>query len=226
MKSQGTQTLVRATPSPPRAGPQPASDTLPALSRVGDTTTPLSPKSLSSILALAPSAFLTRQGTDIVPETPQSDQDLPQVDQRVPTATPHVTPPVIELQESFVIPEPQAEMRNTSGTSSPRKRRAPDDFEEPPTPTKKTRRVSNGSQKAAGVKPVASRVGSMRGRQGAPSPTKARSPTGKPSARISSPFKAITPPHMAMWDETLDDGFGRKAAKTAAKMKKATEPPV
>ena len=222
----GTQTLVRATPSPPRPGPQPSSSTFPAPSAVGHTATPIAPNALAPILEAVPTAVLTRQETDVIPETPQSDQDLPQAHQRIPSINLPLTPPVIKDQESFVIPEPQAKAPHNPGPSSPRKRSVPSDFEEPPTPTKKTRRLSNGSRKSAGVKPVASQVGVTRGKQEATSPPKAHTPARKPPTRISSPSKAIMAPRTAMWDETLDDGFGRKAAETAAKTKKAAEPPV
>lgn len=223
---QGTQTLVHATPSPPRPGPQPSSGTFPAPSPMGDAITPLAPNARAPILEAAPAAALTRQETDIIPETPQSDQDLPQAHQRTPTVDPPLTPLVVEHQESFIIPEPQVKALHAPGPSSPRKRSVPDDFEEPPTPTKKTRRPSNGSRKSARVRPVTSRVGAMRGKQEATSPPKVHTPARKQPARVSSPSKAIMAPRTSMWDETLDDGFGRKAAETAAKTKKATEPPV
>jgi hypothetical protein len=158
----------------------------------------------------------------VIPETPQSDQDLQQAHQRTPTAAPLPAHPAARNQESFVIPEPQAEV---AGPSS-RKRNVPDDFEGPPTPAKKTRRLSDGSQKSAGVKPMTTRVGAMRGRREVASPAKARPPVRNPSARISSPSKAVITPRTSMWDETLDDGFGRKAAETAAKTKKPAQIPV
>ena len=155
---QGTQTLVRATPSSPRAGPQPSSDTFPAPSPVGDTTTPPSPKAFALELdhPLVPAVALTRQETDVIPETPQSDQDLPQPPQMIPTAAPLLTPPIFGPQESFVIPEPQAKARHAPDPSSPRKRSLPEDFEEPPALTKKTRRPSDDSPKMAEVKPSTS----------------------------------------------------------------------
>jgi len=224
MGLRGTQTLVYATPSSPRARPQSPSGTFRATGTVGHTTDLLAPDAVLPILALAPSAVLTRQETDVILETPQSDQDLQQARQRTPTAAPPLAHPVAGYQEFFVIPEPQAEMHRVP--SSPRKRGAPDDFEGPPTPTKKTRRLSNGSQKSAGVKPVTTRVGAMRGRQEAASPARARAPARNPSARGSSPSKAIMAPRTSMWDETLDGGFGRKVAETAAKAKKPTKSPV
>lgn len=225
MGPQGTQTLVRATPSPPRARPQSSSSMVPLPASVGGITAPLAPNALPHVLALAPGAVLTRQETDVIPETPQSDQDPRQAHRRTPTAAPPLAHPVVEYQESFVIPEPQAEMRQIPDPSS-RKRSAPDDFEGPPTPTKKSRRPDSGNQKSAGLKPMATRVGAMRGRQEATSPANARPSSRKPSARISSPSKAIVAPHTSMWDETLDDGFGRKAAETAARAKKPTQLPV
>jgi len=214
----GTQTLVRATPSPPRLGPRPSTDTFPAPSSVGDTTTPVTPKPLAP--APAPAAPLARQETGVIPETPP---DLPQQNQRIPAVAPPLTPPVVGYQESFVIPEPPAEVRHSPGPSS-RKRGAPDGFEERPTPTKKTRRLSNESQKLTGVM---TRVGAMRGRQETISPAKTRASARKPPVPISSPSKAIMAPRASMWDETLDDGFGRKAAETTAKKtKKTNEPPV
>ena len=218
MGLQGTQTLVRATPSPPRVRPQPSSSTVPLPAPVGGITAPLA----TNALPLAPGAALTRQETDVIPETPQSDQDPQQAHRRTPTAALPLAHPVVD-QESFVIPEPQAETHQVPG---PRKRSAPDDFEGPPTPTKKMRRPYSGNQKSAGVKPMATRVGAMRGRQEATSPANARPSSRKPSTRISSPSKAIVTPHTSMWDETLDDGFGRKAAETAARAKKPTQLPV
>jgi len=222
---QGTQTLVRATPSPPRARPQSSSSTVPAPAPVGDTTAPLAPNALSHIPALALDAVLTRQETDIILETPQSDQDRQQAHQRTPTADPPLAHPVVEHQESFVIPEPQAEMRRVPDPS-PRKRSAADDFEGPPTPTKKARRLYNENRNPDGHKPMVTRFGAMRGRQEATSPAKARPSFRKPSSRISSPSKAIDTPRTSMWDETLDDGFGRKAAETTARAKKPTQLPV
>lgn len=223
MRLRGTQTLVRATPSPPRARPQSSSSTFPTSATVGGTTAPLVPNAVPRTLEPAPGAVIARQDTDIIPETPQSDQDPQQAHERTLAVDPSLVHPAIGSQGSFLIHEPQAEMRQVPGPSSPRKRGAPDDFERPPTPTKKTRRMSNESQKPAGLRPMTTRVGAMRGRQEATSPAKARAPARKPSARIS---KAIVTPRTSMWDETIDDGFGRKAAETAAKMKKPTEPPV
>ena len=225
MGLQATQTLVRATPSPPRARPQSSSSTVPLPAPVGGITAPLAPNAVPHILSLAPGAVLTRQETDVIPETPQSDQDPRQAHQRTPTAAPHLAHPVVEYQESFVIPEPQAEMHQVPDPSS-RKRSAPDDFEGPPTPTKKTRRPYSGDQKSAGLKPMATRVGAMRGRREATSPANARPSSRKQPARISSPSKAIVTPRISMWDEDLDDGFGRKAAETAARAKKPTQLPV
>jgi hypothetical protein len=213
---QGTQTLVRATPSLPRVGPQPTTDTFSTPSHIRDTT----PDALAP--APTPAAVLTRQETDVIPETPQSDHEA---HQGAPTANLPFAPLVAERQKSFVIPEPQAEAPFAPGPSSPRKRSIPEDFEEPSTPTKKTRRSSNDNQKTAGGKPVTVRVGAMRGRQGSMSPARPRSPVRKPPVRTSSPSKATIAPRNSIWGEPLDDGFERKAAETAAKTKRATKPP-
>ena len=225
MGLHGTQTLVHATPSPPRARPQTSSSSVPAPAPVSDTTAPLAPNTLPHMPALAPGAVLTRQVTDVIPET-QSDQDPQQAHQSTPTAVPPLARPVVGHQESFVIPEPQTEMRQVPDPS-PRKRSAPDDFEGPPTPTKKTHKLYNANQNSAGLKPVVvvTRVGAMRGRQEATSPAKARPASRRPPAHNSSPSKAVVTPRISMWDETLDDGFGRKAAETAARAKRPTQPP-
>ena len=73
---------------------------------------------------------------------------------------------------------------------------------------------------------MTTRVGAMRGRKEATSPAKARAPARNPSARMSSPPKAIVTPRTSMWGETLDDAFGRKAAETAEKTKNPTQLPV
>jgi len=224
MRLRGTQTLVRATRSPSLARAQSSSSTFPTQAPVGDTTTPLAPNALPHTLPLAPGAVITRQETDVIPETPQSDQDLQQPHQRTPT--PLLAHPDTVYQESFVIPEPQAGVREVPGPSSPRKRSAPEDFEGPPTLTKKTRRLSNRIQESAGVKPMTTRVGAKRGRKEATSPAKARARARNPSARMSSPPKAIVTPRTSMWGETLDDAFGRKAAETAERTKNPTQLPV
>lgn len=226
MGAHGTQTLVHATPSPQRARPQSSSSTVPAPASLRDTTAPLALNALPHIPALELGAVITRQVTDVIPETPQSDQDPQQAHQSTPTIAPPLARPVVGHQESFVIPEPQAGIRQVPDPS-PRKRSAPDDFEGPPTPTKKTRRLYNANQNSAGLKPVVvvTRVGAMRGRQEATSPAKAPPSSRRPSTRNSSPSKAIVAPRISMWDETLDDGFGRKAAETAARAKKPTQLP-
>src|SRR5258707_4297141 len=96
MGLQGTQTLVRATPSPPRVSLQPSRGAFPAPSPIRDTITSLVPEALDSVpeLALVTTAVLTRQETDVVPETPQSGQDHPRGSQRIPIAVPLLIPPV------------------------------------------------------------------------------------------------------------------------------------
>jgi hypothetical protein len=169
---------------------------MPPLSiRDADVASRWPPNPLSSPIVLVPDVNLAHLYSHVVPAAPQLDQAALLAQQN--TATP--------------------------GPSS-RKRRVPEDFENTPTPAKKTRSLADGNQHKAGVQPVTSRVSSMRGRQESGFPAISRSPVRKPPTRTLSPSKADRALRSSMWDESLDDGFGKEVPQTVDKTNNATAP--